>query len=103
MEEYNLMGPVKAALEASVRYMAAELGPKRIRVHAISPGPLKTGAASRIKGFDELLERARSRTPEDRLVDIEEVGNLAAFLVSDAADALTGNAEYIDAGYHIIG
>ena len=84
VEEYNLMGPVKAALESTVRYMAAELGPKRIRVHALSPGPLKTRAASGIERFDELLERARSRTPEHQLVSIEDVGNVAAFLVSDA-------------------
>jgi enoyl-[acyl-carrier protein] reductase I len=103
VEDYNLMGPVKAALEASVRYMAAELGPKRIRVHAISPGPLKTRAASGIQHFDELLDRARTRTPEHRLVDIGDVGNLAAFLVSDGAAALTGNVEYVDAGYHIEG
>lgn len=103
VEDYNLMGPVKAALEASVRYMAAELGPKRIRVHALSPGPLKTRAASGIERFDELLDRARSRTPEHRLVGIEDVGNLAAFLVDDRASALTGNIEYIDAGYHIVG
>jgi enoyl-[acyl-carrier protein] reductase I len=102
VEEYNLMGPVKAALESSVRYMAAELGEKRIRVHALSPGPLKTRAASGIERFDELLERARSRTPEHRLVSIEDVGNVAAFLVSDGAAALTGNIEYIDAGYHIV-
>jgi enoyl-[acyl-carrier protein] reductase I len=99
VEEYNLMGPVKAALEASVRYMAAELGQKRIRVHALSPGPLKTRAASGIKRFDELLDRARARTPEHRLVSIEDVGDFAAFLASDAASALTGNVEYIDAGY----
>ena len=103
VEDYNLMGPVKAALECSVRYMAAELGPKHIRVHALSPGPLKTRAASGIERFDELLERARARTPEHRLVSIEDVGNLAAFLVSDGAAALTGNVEYIDAGYHIVG
>ena len=103
VEEYNLMGPVKAALESSVRYMAAELGPKRIRVRALSPGPLKTRAASGIERFDELLERARCCTPEHRLVSIEDVGNLAAFLVSDGAAALTGNVEYIDAGYHIVG
>jgi len=103
VEEYNLMGPVKAALESSVRYMAAELGPKRIRVHALSPGPLKTRAASGIDRFDELLERARSRAPEHQLVSIEDVGNLATFLASDAAAALTGNIEYIDAGYHILG
>ncbi len=103
VEEYNLMGPVKAALESAVRYMAAELGPKRIRVHALSPGPLKTRAASGIERFDELLERARVRTPEHRLVSIEDVGNLATFLVGDGAAALTGNVEYIDAGYHIVG
>jgi enoyl-[acyl-carrier protein] reductase I len=103
VEEYNLMGPVKAALESCVRYMAAELGPKRIRVHALSPGPLKTRAASGIEGFDELLERARSRTPEHRLVSIEDVGNLATFLVGDGAAALTGNIEYVDAGFHIVG
>ncbi len=103
VEHYNLMGPVKAALESSVRYMAAELGPKRIRVHAISPGPLKTRAASGIDRFDELLERTRANTPERRLVDIADVGNLAVFLVDDRAAALTGNIEYVDAGYHIVG
>ena len=103
VEEYNLMGPVKAALESCVRYMAAELGPKRIRVHALSPGPLKTRAASGIERFDELLDLARARTPEHRLVGIEDVGNVAAFLVSDGAAALTGNIEYVDAGYHIVG
>lgn len=101
VDDYNLMGPVKAALESSVRYMAAELGQQRIRVHALSPGPLKTRAASGIDRFDELLERARQRAPEHRLADIQDVGNLAAFLVSDAAAALTGNVEYVDAGYHI--
>lgn len=100
--EYNLMGPVKAALEASVRYMAAELGPKRIRVHALSPGPLKTRAASGISRFDELLDRARSNAPEHQLVSVADVGNVASFLVSDAAAAMTGNIEYIDAGYHIL-
>lgn len=103
VNDYNLMGPVKAALEASVRYMAAELGKKRIRVHALSPGPLKTRAASGIDRFDELLDRARALTPAHRLVDIEDVGNLAVFLVGDGAAALTGNIEYIDAGYHVLG
>ncbi len=103
VENYNLMGPVKAALESSVRYMAAELGPKRIRVHALSPGPLKTRAASGIVHFDELLERTRARTPERMLASIEDVGNLAVFLASDAAAAITGNIEYIDAGFHILG
>jgi len=103
VEEYNLMGPVKAALEASVRYMAAELGKKNIRVHALSPGPLKTRAASGIDRFDELLERTRERIPEHQLVSIEDVGNVATFLVGDGAKALTGNLEYVDGGYHILG
>jgi enoyl-[acyl-carrier protein] reductase I len=103
VEEYNLMGPVKAALEAAVRYMAAELGSKNIRVHALSPGPLKTRAASGIDRFDDLLERTRERLPERKLVSIEDVGSVAAFLASDAAKALTGNIEYIDGGYHILG
>lgn len=103
VEDYNLMGPVKAALESSVRYMAAELGQKNIRVHALSPGPLKTRAASGIDRFDELLERTRERMPDHQRVAIEDVGNVAAFLVDDAAKALTGNVEYIDGGYHILG
>lgn len=103
VDNYNLMGPVKAALETSVRYMAAELGRQGIRVHALSPGPLKTRAASGLDRFDELLERARERAPEHVLADIEDVGNVAAFLVSDAARLLTGNVEYVDAGYHIMG
>ncbi len=93
----------KAALESSVRSMAAELGPTHIRVHALSLGPLKTRAASGIEHFDERLERVRSRTPEHRLVSVEDVGAVAAFLVGDCATALTGNIEYVDAGYHIIG
>ncbi|HTZ69069.1 MAG TPA: enoyl-ACP reductase FabI [Acetobacteraceae bacterium] len=100
--DYNLMGPVKAALEASVRYMAAELGPKHIRVHALSPGPLKTRAASGIARFDDLLDRARARTPEHQLVSIDDIGSVAVFLASDAARALTGNVEYIDGGYHVL-
>ncbi|MBI5130822.1 MAG: enoyl-ACP reductase FabI [Rhodopseudomonas palustris] len=103
VEDYNLMGPVKAALESSVRYMAAELAPKQIRVHALSPGPLKTRAASGIGHFDELMERTRARAPAHNLVSIEDVGNVAAFLVGDGASALTGNIEYIDAGYHVVG
>lgn len=103
VQQYNLMGPVKAALESCVRYMAVELGPRRIRVHALSPGPLRTRAATGIACFDEVLERARARTPEHRLVSIRDIGNLAAFLVGDGAAALTGNIEYVDAGYHIVG
>jgi enoyl-[acyl-carrier protein] reductase I len=100
--EYNLMGPVKAALESSVRYLAAELGEKGIRVHALSPGPLKTRAASGIQRFDDLMERARKQAPEHRLVTPEEVGALSAFLASDAARSMTGNVSHIDAGMHIM-
>lgn len=100
VEDYNLMGPVKAALESSVRYLAAELGPKGIRVNALSPGPLKTRAASGIDRFDEMLERARQRAPEHQLATIDDVGALSAFLASDRARAMTGNVEYVDAGAH---
>lgn len=103
IENYNLMGPVKAALEASVRAIAAELGPKNIRAHAISPGPLLTRAASGIDRFDELVERAKERSPGRRLVTIEEIGALAAFLSSDAASGMTGGVHYVDAGYNIVG
>ena len=103
VEDYNLMGPVKAALECVSRYMAAELGPQGIRLHVLSPGPLKTRAASGINRFDELLEKAAERAPERHLVSIEDVGAVVAFLVSDAAKSLTGNLIYVDAGYNIIG
>jgi enoyl-[acyl-carrier protein] reductase I len=102
VENYNMMGPVKAALEASVRYLAAELGPKGIRVHAISPGPLKTRAASGITDFDELLEKAQSKAPAQSLVSIDDVGAATAFLATDAAKLITGTTLYIDGGYHII-
>jgi len=100
---YNVMGPVKAALEAVSRYMAYELGPKRIRVFAVSPGPLKTRAASGIAQFDELIEEATRRAPAQRLVDIAEVGRIVGFLVSEAASGMTGQVIYIDAGLHIVG
>ncbi len=100
---YNIMGPVKAALEAAVRYMAVELGDKKIRVNALSPGPVATRAASGIEHFDELLDRAAKAAPEHRLVTIEDVGELAAFMVSDAAKGITGNICYVDAGYHVTG
>ena len=99
---YNLMGPVKAALESSVRYLAAELGPRRIRVHAISPGPIKTRAASGIEHFDELLEREAAVTPERRLVSIDDVGALAAFLVGDGAKMITGTIIPVDGGEHVL-
>ena len=103
VENYNLMGPVKAALEASARYLAAELGPKGIRVHAISPGPLKTRAASGIAAFDELLDKAAARAPARSLVTIEDVGFATAGLATDAARLITGDTIYIDGGYHIMG
>ncbi len=102
VKNYNAMGPVKAALESCVRYLAAELGPKRIRVHALSPGPLRTRAALGIGKFDELLELAEKKSPQHRLVTVDDVGAIAGFLVSDHADALTGNVIFVDAGYHII-
>ncbi|MFC3627262.1 enoyl-ACP reductase FabI [Vogesella amnigena] len=102
VENYNIMGPVKAALESSVRYMAHELGPKGIRVHTVSPGPLKTRAASGIAHFDHLIDSAIERAPQNRLVDIEDVGNVCAFLVSDAARALTGEVTYVDGGFNIM-
>lgn len=103
VRNYNIMGPVKAALEACVRYAAAELGPKRIRVHALSPGPLRTRAASGIAHFDALIEDAIARAPAAALVDIEDVGQACAFLVSDAARAVTGEVMYVDGGYHVTG
>jgi enoyl-[acyl-carrier protein] reductase I len=102
VENYNIMGVAKAALESAVRYMAAELGPKGIRVHAISPGPLVTRAASGIPEFDELLEKARAKAPARSLVSIEDVGIATAFLALDAARLITGETLYIDGGYHII-
>jgi len=102
VEHYNMMGPVKAALESATRYMAAELGPKGIRVHAISPGPLKTRAASGIAEFDELLARAQEKAPTQSLVSITDVGRATAFLATDAARLITGDTIYIDGGYHII-
>ncbi|WP_030541443.1 enoyl-ACP reductase FabI [Sphingobium sp. DC-2] len=101
VEHYNLMGPVKAALESATRYVAAELGSKGIRAHAISPGPIATRAASGIDRFDELLERAAATVPQRQLVDVEDVGALAAFLVSDAAKRITGTIIPVDSGQHL--
>lgn len=102
VDHYNIMGPVKAALEAATRYMAAELGAKGIRANAISPGPIATRAASGIEHFDALIDQARRRAPEHHLVSIDDVGRLAAFLVSDFAASITGNVEYVDAGFHVM-
>jgi enoyl-[acyl-carrier protein] reductase I len=102
VKNYNIMGVAKAALESAVRYLAAELGPKGIRVHAISPGPLATRAASGIPEFDDLLELARSKAPARSLVSIDDVGVATAFLAHDAARLITGETLYVDGGYHII-
>jgi enoyl-[acyl-carrier protein] reductase I len=101
VRHYNMMGPVKAALESAVRYAAAELGEKRIRVHALSPGPLATRAASGIDHFDELLAQAAERAPTHQLATIEDVGAMAAFLASPAARNLTGGVHDIDGGFSI--
>jgi enoyl-[acyl-carrier protein] reductase I len=102
VQNYNIMGVAKAALEASVRYVAAELGPKGIRVHAISPGPLATRAASGIPEFDDLMDKAQSKAPTRSLVSIDDVGNATAFLALDGAKLITGDVLYVDGGYHII-
>ncbi|WP_149540832.1 enoyl-ACP reductase FabI [Siccirubricoccus phaeus] len=102
VENYGVMGPVKAALESAVRYLAAELGPRGIRVHAISPGPLATRAASGIRDFDALMQRVSARAPARRLVTIEEVGAACAFLASPYGAAMTGETLFIDGGYNIL-
>ncbi|TYC51231.1 enoyl-ACP reductase FabI [Rhodobacterales bacterium] len=103
VDNYGVMGPVKAALEATTRYAAAELGPKGISVHALSPGPLKTRAASGIAEFDSLLSDAAERAPTHQLATIDDVGAYAAFLASRAAFNVTGGVHQIDGGYSIIG
>lgn len=103
IDNYGIMGPVKAALQAASRYLASELGPKGIRVHAISPGPLQTRAASGIPHFDQLMQDALDRAPLHKLVSIDDIGALSAYLVSDVARSLTGGTIYIDGGYNIVG
>jgi enoyl-[acyl-carrier protein] reductase I len=102
VENYNLMGPVKAALESTVRTLAADLAPSNIRVHALSTGPVKTRAASGIDRFDELLDRVRERTPANHLVTIQQIGAVAAFLASDAGAPLTGSVTFADQGFHVV-
>lgn len=99
---YNVMGPVKAALESACRYLAYELGPQGVRVHAISPGPLKTRAASGLKDFDLLLNEAAQRAPLGELVDIMDIGFTCAFLATPYARRLTGNTVYVDGGVNIM-
>ena len=102
VSNYNVMGPVKAALEASCRYLAFELGPQKIRVHAISPGPLKTRAASGLKYFDLTMKEAAARAPLGELVDIMDVGFACAYLASPFARRLTGETLYVDGGVNIM-
>ncbi len=102
VDNYNLMGPVKAALESSTRYAAAELGAKGIRVNALSPGPLMTRAASGIDHFDAMLRDASQRAPTHQLATIEDVGAFATFLASDSARNVTGGVHAIDGGYSIV-
>ena len=99
---YNVMGPVKAALEASCRYLAYELGGKGIRVHAMSPGPLKTRAASGLKDFDLLLTEAAQKAPLGELVDIMDVGFACAYLATPYARRISGETVYVDGGVHIM-
>ena len=100
---YNVMGVAKAALEASVRYLAADLGPLNIRVNAISAGPVKTLAAAGISGFSSILNVYKDRAPLRRNIETNEVGDAAAFLLSDAGRAITGEVMMVDAGFHITG
>lgn len=100
---YNVMGPAKASLEASVRFLAQDLGPEGIRVNAISAGPIKTLAAAGISGFRGMLSKAEEASPLRRNVTIDEVGNVGAFLCSDLASGITGEITYVDAGYNILG
>ncbi len=102
VDHYNVMGPVKAALEASMKYLAAELGPAGIRVNAISPGPLNTRAASGIAHFDKLIDEHCNRAPQHHLVSIADVGNMASYLASDASGSVTGEVIHVDAGYHVM-
>jgi len=103
LQNYNIMGLAKASLEANVRYMAASLGPKGIRVNAVSAGPIRTLAAAGIKSFRTMLDYNQRNTPLRRNITIEEVGNVAAFMCSDLASGITGEITYVDAGYNITG
>jgi enoyl-[acyl-carrier protein] reductase I len=100
---YNVMGVAKAALEASVRYLAADLGPKNVRVNAVSAGPIRTLASAGISGFSDILQVYRDRAPMRRNVDAAEVARAAAFLLGDGASGITGEIVHVDAGYHITG
>ena len=103
VEGYNVMGVAKASLEASVRYLAANLGPKNIRVNAISAGPVNTLAARGIKGFTDMLKHHPDRAPLRRNVELEEIGNAALFLVSKMSSGITGEVMFVDCGYNLVG
>ncbi|MCZ6526818.1 MAG: enoyl-ACP reductase [Gammaproteobacteria bacterium] len=103
MPNYNIMGVAKASLEANMRYMASSLGPEGIRVNAISAGPIRTLAASGIKGLRKFMSHVEEVSPLRRNVTIDEVGNAAAFLCSDYASAITGETTYVDCGYNLVG
>ncbi len=101
--KYNVMGVAKAALEATVRYLAADVGPQGVRVNAISAGPIRTLSASAISGFRDMHRRFTEMNPLRKAITLEDIGNLAAFLASDAASAITGEVVYADGGYNILG
>lgn len=103
VKNYNVMGVAKAALEASVRYLAVDLGPKQVRVNAVSAGPINTLAARGISGFTGILDVVAQRSPLQRNVEVEEVANAAVFLLSPLSSGITGEVLYVDCGYHIIG
>ena len=103
VEGYNVMGVAKASLEASVRYLAANLGPRNVRVNAISAGPVNTLAARGIKGFTGMLKHHAERAPLRRNVELEEIGNAGLFLLSPMSTAITGEVMFVDCGYNIVG
>jgi len=103
VNNYDLMGPVKAALESSVRYLANELGPKGIRAYTISPGPVKTRAASGLKSFDDLITETVKRTPAHHLATIDDIGMATALMATPAAKMISGDTVYIDGGFHVMG
>ena len=102
VEHYNMMGPVKSALEGAVKYLAVEMGKNRIRVNALSPGPIMTRAASGIEKFDELVRKELNKSPSHETITIDDVGAMAAFLASDSARHITGNITFIDCGTHVM-
>lgn len=103
LANYNVMGPAKASLEATVRFLAYDLGPEGIRVNALSPGPVKTLAAAGIPGFRKMLDHVQRVAPLRRSISADEVGRAALFLLSDLASGITGETLYVDAGYHVVG